>query len=301
MAILVGSGFLGVLSVSGVDVPHIQNWPAPETLQAWDGPPSADVPAEPPKEAQGPILHVPRVFVARLPGRLADETDVEARKTLFIRTVLPLILEVNARVEKDRQRLLSLKARDDAGHPPSSSDERWLADLMTEYGVPDLDWTALLRRVDTVPPALALAQAASESAWGTSRFAQDGNALFGQWAWTDDAGIIPTARGDEESHVVRSFRTPLESVRAYLHNLNTHPFYKRFRLLRAELRGETQEAPGSALAETLDSYAERGFAYVEDLRTIMRVNNLDIYNKAVLDSGIGRLALGETTRTVGEN
>ena len=139
----------------------------------------------------------------------------------------------------------------------------------------------LLRRVDTIPVALALAQAAVESGWGTSRFARQGNALFGQWAWTESAGMRPLAASNDRA-VVRSFGSLLESVRAYMHNLNTHQNYKRFRDARYRLKPQTEAVKARRLAAYLDSYAEIGQAYVEKLLVIISSNNFDHYAEAKL-------------------
>ena len=139
----------------------------------------------------------------------------------------------------------------------------------------------LLHRVDTIPVALALAQAAVESGWGTSRFAQQGNALFGQWAWTDSAGMRPLEASNKRA-VVRSFGSLLESVRAYMHNLNTHQNYKRFRDARYHLKPQPEQAKASRLAAYLDSYAEIGQAYVKKLLAVMLSNDFDQYAQAKL-------------------
>jgi len=135
--------------------------------------------------------------------------------------------------------------------------------------------------VDTIPVALALAQAAVESGWGTSRFARQGNALFGQWAWTESAGLRPLAASNDRA-VVRSFGSLLESVRAYMHNLNTHQNYKRFRDARYRLKPQTEAVKASRLATYLDSYAEIGQAYVKKLLAVMSSNNFDQYAEAKL-------------------
>jgi Bax protein len=139
----------------------------------------------------------------------------------------------------------------------------------------------LLRRVDTIPVALALAQAAIESGWGTSRFALQGNALFGQWAWTESAGIRPLAASNERA-VVRSFGSLLGSVRAYMHNLNTHPNYQRFRLARQGLSPQNKTIKAGTLTTYLDGYAEIGTAYVDKLRAVISSNNFDQYARARL-------------------
>ncbi len=139
----------------------------------------------------------------------------------------------------------------------------------------------MLRRVDGVPPSLVLAQAAEESGWGTSRFVREGNALFGQWTWTDDhRGIVPAEREEGESHRIRAFSSVKGAIQAYVRNLNTHPAYDRFRLQRA------LGASGYDLTATLDKYSERGLKYVETLRTIMQSNRLIALDQARLSREI---------------
>ena len=136
-------------------------------------------------------------------------------------------------------------------------------------------------RADFVPVSLALAQAAIESGWGTSRFALQGNALFGQWAWQKDAGLKP-ARASNSEAVVRSFPNLFGSVRAYMHNLNTHPRYATFRARRHLLRRRTQSDLGYQLSNFLDGYAEIGEVYVAKLKTLIRSNDLGQYEAARL-------------------
>ena len=142
----------------------------------------------------------------------------------------------------------------------------------------------LMRRVDTVPASLALAQAAEESGWGTSRFAQEGNALFGQWTTAEGEGLVPRRREAEASHKVRVFDELHDAVAAYLHNLNTHRAYRQFRLTRAEQRAESGRLDSVALVEDLKSYSERGEDYVASIKTIIRVNRLRQLDQAAFDS-----------------
>jgi uncharacterized FlgJ-related protein len=136
-------------------------------------------------------------------------------------------------------------------------------------------------RVDIIPPSLALAQAAEESGWGTSRFADVGNALFGQWTWSE--GIAPLEqREGKGDYRIAKFDSPLDSVRAYMLNLNTHAAYRSLRERRREMRVRGDQLSGWELAETLTSYSERGAAYVETLHTIMRVNRLAATDSAYL-------------------
>lgn len=132
----------------------------------------------------------------------------------------------------------------------------------------------LLRRVDIVPPSLALAQAANESAWGTSRFAREGNNLFGQWCYTPGCGLVPMRRELGGRHEVKRFDWPYDSVASYVHNLNTHPAYRGFRQTRESLQDESQTLSGLALLDGLRSYSERGPEYLTAIRNIIVKNDL---------------------------
>jgi len=220
-------------------------------------------------------IPVPRVLLASLPGDLADEKSTETRKSLFLSAVLPIVLLANQEIMRDRERVLALRAqiRDDKVLLPE--DQIWLNREYAKYKVPDGRIDLLVRRIDVIPPSLALAQAAKESGWGTSRFALEGNALFGQWTWSEAAGIVPAEREAGKTHAVRAFDHLLESTRAYALNLNRHPAYVRLRDIRARMRQESRAPDGMTLALALDRYAEIGMAYVDALRTIIRANGLD--------------------------
>lgn len=235
---------------------------------------------------------VPRLFLAQVPSDLRKLREVEDRKNLFIRTVLPLILRVNEEIAEDRARLLSLDARLKAGAMPGPAELRWLNSLATAYDLeaatddvlPDL--AALLLRVDEIPVALALAQSIEESGWGTSRFAREGNALYGQYAWREAAGLKPADSAPDAAHVVRSFDRVIDAAAAYSLNLNTHPAYRDFRVARARLRASGQPLDADALAGHLLRYSERGQDYVRTLRIIIRANRLDELQQASLASGM---------------
>ena len=223
------------------------------------------------------IVMVPTDFPRRIPDRhLALSGD--AQKQSFINLVLPLIVASNNELVQRRN---AVKVASDAKN--RAMLEKWAVLYRVDLEkLDDAELTKqLLRRVDTIPVALALAQAAIESGWGTSRFALHGNALFGQWAWTDSAGMRPLAASNGRA-VVRSFGSLLESVRAYMHNLNTHPNYQRFRMARQRLSPQNKSIKASGLATHLDSYAEIGKAYVDKLRAVMSSNNFDQYARARL-------------------
>lgn len=218
-------------------------------------------------------VDVPRVYVPELPRDLGNLQPTERRKSLFVRIVLPLVLQENERLAHERARLLSLGRRQRAGEPLSVRQRAWLNDLYAAYGVPPGQRTALLRRVDVVPPSLALAQAATESAWGTSRFVRNGNALFGMWTWTDDTpGMVPLEREEGARYRVRGFASLQDSVRAYMHTLNTHWAYVAFRTRRAALRKAGAHLDGLTLAGDVSLYSQQRQVYTLKLRRMIRVN-----------------------------
>lgn len=226
---------------------------------------------------------VPRLFLASLPEDLRKLRAVSKKKITFIKSTLPLILHVNELILQDRKRLQALGARIGAGEVLAPSDGIWLEELADLYGVDNADPAALLKRVDIIPPSLAIAQAAEESGWGTSRFAREGNALFGQRAYKPHKkGIVPRERGEGKAFRVRAFDHLIDGVKAYAHNLNTHFAYGDFRAARAEMRATTGNIDGYRLAGALLRYSERGEDYVDTIRLIMRVNTLRVFDGARL-------------------
>lgn len=242
---------------------------------------------------------VPRLYLASLPADLAGLDQVGARKRLFLRVVLPLVLRVNAEIAIVRTRAAALLDRLAEGDGLRLRDARWLIALAGRYGAIDAAEgsigalrdpavrRSLLRRIDGVPVPLALAQAIIESGWGRSRFAYEGNALYGQWTWDKSQGIAP-AEAPDAGHAVRSFDSLAHSVRAYMHNLNTHARYVAFREARAA------GASSRALAGTLTAYSERGAVYGEELARIIDQNDLDAFAGAEL--GATNIRRGEGWR-----
>ena len=227
--------------------------------------------------SQTNLVTVPLKFARYIPPKHFELTG-ETQKQSFIKLVLPLILAVNDELLQRRKAVEAAVETNDR----NMLDQWAVLYRIDPENFNDIELAErLLRRVDTIPVALALAQAAVESGWGTSRFAQQGNALFGQWAWTESAGMRPLAASNERA-VVRSFGSLLESVRAYMHNLNTHQNYKRFRDARYRLKPLAEEVKASRLAAYLDSYAEIGQAYVKKLLAVMSSNNFDQYAEAKL-------------------
>ena len=160
-------------------------------------------------------------------------------------------------------------------------EKKWLNTKFKQYGVPSKDLSTLKVRMDEVPVSLAIAQAAKETGWGTSRFAQEGNALFGQWTWSGN-GLKPKGANEDQTHKVMTFKVLQASVRAYQRNLNTHSSYANFRAARAELRDEKKPLDSLELSEFLDKYAETGREYVEILQKIIKQNRLQDFDDAKL-------------------
>ena len=225
-------------------------------------------------------LSVPRVYAARFPSDWKMVKPSARRKNLFVAVMLPLVLRENERILEDRAQLKALLHQ----NKWSPREHRWLKKQGNRYGVRLGEWTDLLNRMDSVPPGLALAQAVIESGWGGSRFALEGNAVFGQWTHTLGQGMVPQKRAPGASHEIKKFRNLGESVAAYLGNLNTHPAYAEFRVLRSERRHAGQPMSGPEAALTLIHYSETGNDYIRLLSDVMASNGLNRFDTTKLTS-----------------
>tara|TARA_Y100001970_G_scaffold257835_1_gene337105 strand:+ start:1672 stop:2757 length:1086 start_codon:yes stop_codon:yes gene_type:complete len=203
--------------------------------------------------------------------------NTKKRKEFFIQIVLPLILQENNNIRLDRKRLFSIINKSSN----TALEKKWLVKKYKQYGIPSKDLFTLKVRMDEIPVSLALAQAAKETGWGTSRFAQEGNALFGQWTWSGQ-GLKPKEADESKGHKVMKFNILQASVRAYQRNLNTHKSYKEFRLVRAQLRDAGKPLDSIILSKYLDEYAETGQQYVKILKKIIEQNNLKDFDDAKL-------------------
>ncbi len=217
------------------------------------------------------------VALSLLPKEIKMIENTKKRKDFFIQIVLPLILEENNNIRLDRKRLFAIINK---SHN-TKLEKQWLNKKYKQYGIPSKDLSVLKIRMDEVPVSLAIAQAAKETGWGTSRFAQQGNALFGQWTWSGE-GLKPKEADKNEGHKVMRFNVLQASVRAYQRNLNTHSSYEDFRLARAELRDRSKPLDSLILSRYLDKYAETGNQYVEVLQKIIKQNNLKDFDDAKL-------------------
>ncbi len=217
------------------------------------------------------------VALTLLPNEIKMIENTSKRKEFFIQIVLPLILKENSNIKIDRKRLFSIINKSNN----TDLEKKWLERKYKQYGIPSKDLSILKIRMDEIPVSLALAQAAKETGWGTSRFAQEGNALFGQWTWSGE-GLKPKDADKNEGHKVMKFNVLQASVRAYQRNLNTHATYKEFRKERAKLRDDGKPLDSMRLSEFLNKYAETGNQYVEVLQKIIKQNNLQDFDDAKL-------------------
>ena len=217
------------------------------------------------------------VALTLLPGEIKMIESTKKRKEFFIQIVLPLVLKENNNIRLDRKTLFKIINKSNN----TKLEKKWLEKKYKQYGVSSKDLTTLKIRMDEIPVSLALAQAAKETGWGTSRFAQEGNALFGQWTWSGE-GLKPKEADENKGHKVMKFNVLQASVRAYQRNLNTHRSYKNFRLARAHLRDNDQPLDSLILSQFLKNYAETGNQYVEVLQKIINQNNLKDFDDAKL-------------------
>ena len=207
--------------------------------------------------------------LTRLPKELKNIESPKKRKKLFIQIVLPLIIEENLKIRFDRKKLFQILNKNNT----SERDKAWLNLKFKQYGIKNKDLSKLKIRLDEIPVSLAIAQAAKETGWGSSRFAQEGNALFGQWTWSGE-GIKPLDLEKDKKHKVAKFKILKASVRAYQRNLNTHSSYKEFRIERAIQRDNEEKLNSLKLVNYLEKYAETGKEYTEVLKKIITQNNL---------------------------
>ena len=208
-------------------------------------------------------------------------TEVKEKKSAFFDFILPLVEQENQRVAVVREKLTVLLTQQQQQEELNAEQLQWLNGLVKQYRLKARQkdseqlLEALLLRVDEVPPSLALAQSANESAWGTSRFAVKGNNLFGQWCFREGCGLVPSDRDGDAVHEVARFSSPRASVESYIHNLNTNPAYRELREIRAHQRVAEQGLSGQTIAMGLGKYSSRGEEYIRELQAMIRVNKLD--------------------------
>ncbi len=217
------------------------------------------------------------IYLTKLPKDIKTLGDTKKKRELFIKIILPLILNENEKITEDRKKLFKILAK----NFNTVGERVWLKRRFKEYKIEDQDLTKLKMRMDIIPVSIAIAQAANESGWGTSRFALEGNALFGQWTWSKK-GISPKKADPNQTHKILQFQILKASVRAYKNNLNTHRAYQEFREARAKLRQTNSELDGLQLTKYLTNYASIGEKYVRILEDIIEKNSLTDFDHANL-------------------
>ena len=217
------------------------------------------------------------IDIGLLPKEIDKIKSTKKRKEIFIKIVLPLIVKENNKIRIDRKRFFAILSK----NSNTDIEKKWLEKKYKQYGVRQNDILTLKIRMDEIPVSLAIAQAAKETGWGTSRFALKGNALFGQWTWSGE-GLKPKKAKKGEEHKVMKFHSLQLSVRAYLRNLNTHPSYKNLRKARTDLRNNEKPLDSLILSKHLDKYAETGSQYIVVLQKIIQQNNLKEFDEARL-------------------
>ena len=221
------------------------------------------------------------IYFTQFPKDLDEIKDTQLKKETFIKIVLPLVVAENDKILNDRIKLKKIVSK----KMTSDKEKLWLRQKLREYKVKNSDMKELQKRMDIIPVSIALAQAAKESGWGTSRFALEGNAIFGQWTWTGQ-GIEPLNKGKHEGHKILRFPILRASVKAYKNNLNTHKVYSEFREKRSKLRKRNRKIKGTELTDTLDKYAQTGKEYTRILEQIINQNDLSDFETVRLTNSV---------------
>ncbi len=226
------------------------------------------------------------IYFTQFPKDLDEIQSVKLKKETFIKIVLPLIVAENEKILDDRFKLIEILSR----KITTDKEKQWLRQKFLEYKVKKGNVNELKIRMDIIPTSIALAQAAKESGWGTSRFALEGNAIFGQWTWSG-SGIAPLLRDKSKNHKILKFPILRASVKAYKNNLNTHKSYAKFRERRQKLRDKNKKLSGLQLTKTLQNYAETGSEYVKTIDQIITQNRLSDFEPVKLTSSIDKKEL----------
>jgi len=226
------------------------------------------------------------IYFTQFPRDLDALQNTKLKKETFIKIVLPLIVAENERIIADRKKLILLADKKFT----TDLEKQWLRQKLLEYKVKKGNINELLLRMDIIPTSIALAQAAKESGWGTSRFALEGNAIFGQWTWSGQ-GIAPLDRESNKNHKILKFPILRASVKAYQNNLNTHKSYLKFRKKRSSLREKKKKISGLELTETLNNYAQTGSEYTKILNQIIRQNRLTDFEPVRLVNSVKKIEL----------
>ena len=222
------------------------------------------------------------IIFSSLPDDFMEIKSVNERKKLFINTLLPIIYSENLKILEDRKKILDWWNESQGENFSRDFWPSWLFELSEKYETSDSNLGNLLMKVDVIPISMALAQAAIESGWGTSRYLREGNAIYGQYTFEKDKGIRPERRESNEKFFIRKFSNLSESTRSYFKNINTHRAYDDFREERKKLRMNGVKLSGVKLVKFLTSYSERRDEYVKDVENIIQSNNFMKFDNSYL-------------------
>jgi len=218
------------------------------------------------------------VVFSSLPEDFLDIESVQLKKDLFIKTILPIVFLENEKVLEERNKILQWWTETEGGEIDKDFWPEWLKSIVEKYSFEGENIGNLLMSVDIVPISLALSQAAIESGWGTSRYARDGNAIFGQYTYDEEVGLLPKERSDGKKYLIRKFSNISESTASYIKNLNTHSAYIEFREVRKKLRMNGERMDGGLLAEELINYSERKNLYIQDIKDMIKANHFERFD-----------------------
>ena len=218
------------------------------------------------------------VVFSSLPEDFLDIESVKLKKDLFIKTILPIVFLENEKVLEERNKILQWWTETEGGEIDKDFWPEWLKSIVEKYSFDGENIGNLLMSVDIVPISLALSQAAIESGWGTSRYARDGNAIFGQYTYDEEVGLLPKERSDGKKYLIRKFSNISESTASYIKNLNTHSAYIEFREVRKKLRMNGERMDGGLLAEELINYSERKNLYIQDIKDMIKANHFERFD-----------------------
>jgi Bax protein len=246
-------------------------------------------------EQQLKVPHTMIVAVAERWQKTAAKVPVATKKDIFFSALLPLVVNANTMVLERRSRLQNADAKLARGDSLSAEEVAMLKQMAILLRIASREKAAqmtfaaeqrqviqeALYKLDVIPAGLVLAQAASESGYGTSRFTIKGNALFGQWTFGGEGLTPDQQRKNLGDYRISSFKWPFDSVRGYFLNLSSNPAYEDFRRIRAKLRASGKPLSSLALVEGLKNYSERGQAYVDSVKNVIQKNSLDIADSAV--------------------
>ncbi len=249
------------------------------------------------EELRAEQMQVPRTLLIAISPEWREQgvqIPVPQKKEFFYRCLLPLVVHANGLVRQRRSWLLERKTELEKGHSPQGENLENLRRFAVTLQVKSADqvgdvqdpaeWLSiidqLLYRLDEIPAGLAIGQAAYESGWGTSRFATEGNALFGQWTYSGDGMAPQQQRKELGDHKIATYTWPFDSVRSYFLNLSIHPAYEDFRKIRAKLRKDGKPLDSLVLADGLIAYSERGQEYVDSLKSLIRSNRFNLADAA---------------------